>query len=360
MKYKKLGNSGLHVSVLGFGTMAYGGAQYNFTDFPVSEEDALRCLEKAFDSGINYIDCADIYGAYGNAEKIIGKFLQEHDRSDFVISSKLMMPMSNNANDRGLSKKHIHESITKSLKRLNTDYLDLYYCHRYDFSTPLQETIHALNDLIEQGKILHWATSNWRAAQLERSFGIASRLGLRGPVCDQMKFNMFQRYAVEVELPYTADYYGLGVVAYRILAEKVLSGVYNDLDISQLPEEEQRYISGYQQKDPLVLEKVKKLAKLAQEQDLTLSQLVHAWTLQIPHVDTVLMSTRNPTRIEENIQAVGISLSQETLTKIELILDNKPKPVREGITESYTNFKDFLKSNPRAEAGIFPPDPGTF
>ncbi|MFW9854877.1 MAG: aldo/keto reductase [Candidatus Thorarchaeota archaeon] len=360
MKYTKLGNSGLHVSLLGFGTMAYGGAQYKFTDFPVSEEDALRCLQKAHESGINYLDCADIYGAYGNAEAIIGKFLQDYDRSDFVISSKVMFPMSINANDRGLSKKHIHDSISKTLKRLKTDYLDIYYCHRYDFSTPLDETLYAMNDLIDQGKILHWATSNWRAVQLERVFGISSKLGLRGPICDQMKFNMFQRYAVEVELPYTADYYGFGVVAYRILAEKVLTGAYNNVDISQLPEEEKRYVSSYKGKDPKVLEKVGRLLELAQEQDLTLPQLVHAWTLQIPHVDTVLMSTRNPDRIEENCTSVNTALTSETLERIEAILNNKPRPVREGITESYTDFNAHLQNDPRAEDGLFPPTPRSF
>jgi aryl-alcohol dehydrogenase-like predicted oxidoreductase len=360
MKFKKLGKSGMHVSIISFGTMAYGGAQYKFTENPVSQQDALKCLEKAFNLGINYIDCADIYGAYGEAEKIIGEFIQQHDRSNFIISSKLMFPMSKNVNDRGLSKKHIHESINKTLKHLKTDYLDLYYCHRYDFTTPLEETITAMNDLIEQGKILHWATSNWRAVQLERTFGITTRLGLRPPVCDQTKFNMFQRYAVEIELPYTADYYGLGIVAYRVLAEKLLTGKYNTLELENLPAEDKRNFSSYIEKDPQIMEKIMKLSELAQELDITLPQLVYAWSMQISLVDTVLMSTRNPDRIEENIQSIDIKLDSETLEKIESILDNRPIPVRRGTTESYVDFNNFVRQQPLAQIGKFPPDPREF
>ncbi|UCG01711.1 MAG: aldo/keto reductase [Candidatus Heimdallarchaeota archaeon] len=360
MKFRKLGKSGMHVSVISFGTMAYGGAQYNFTENPVSKQDALKCLEKACDLEINYIDCADIYGAYGQAERIIGEFIQEHDRSNFVISSKVMFPMSANANDRGLSKKHIHESINKTLERLKTDYLDLYYCHRYDFATPLEETISAMNDLIDQGKILHWATSNWRAVQLERTFGITSRLGLNPPVCDQTKYNMFQRYAVEIELPYTADYHGLGVVAYRILAEALLTGKYEDIKLEKLSKEDERYFSGYLEKDPLIPDKIRQLSEAAQELEITLPQLVHAWSMQIPYIDTVLMSTRNPDRIEENVQAIDIKLKPEICEKIESILDNKPTPIRRGITESFVDFNNFVLQNPKAEIGKFPPDPQTF
>ena len=361
MKFRKLGKSGLHVSIISFGTMAYGGAQYKFTENPVSKPDALKCLERAHDLEINYIDCADIYGAYGQAERIIGEFIREYDRSDFVISSKVMFPMSTNANDRGLSKKHIHESINRTLERLKTDYLDLYYCHRYDFATPLEETITAMNDLIEQGKILHWATSNWRAVQLERVFGITSRLGLNPPVCDQTKYNMLQRYAVEIELPYTADYYGLGVVAYRILAEGLLTGKINDdYQPEKLSKEDERYFSRYLEEDPRILDKIRQLSEVAQELEITLPQLVYAWCIQIPYIDTLLMSTRNPDRIEENIQAIDINLKTDTCEKIESILDNRPNPIRRGITESFVDFNNFVIQNPKAEIGKFPPDPQTF
>ncbi|MFX0125581.1 MAG: aldo/keto reductase [Candidatus Hodarchaeota archaeon] len=350
----------MHVSIMSFGTMAYGGAQYNFTENPVSKEDALKCLEKASDLGINYIDCADIYGAYGQAEKIIGEFIKEYDRSNFVISSKVMFPMSMNANDRGLSKKHIHESINKTLERLKTDYLDVYYCHRYDFATPLKETITAMNDLIDQGKILHWATSNWRAVQLERTFGITSRLGLRPPVCDQTKYNMFQRYAVEIELPYTIDHYSLGVVAYRILAEGLLTGKYKAVKLKKLSKEDERNFSGYLEKDPLIPDKIKQLSEVAQELEITLPQLVCAWSMQIPYIDTVLMSTRNPDRIEENIQAIDVKLKPEICERIESILNNQPISIRRGITESFVDFNNFVLQNPKAEIGKFPPDPQTF
>lgn len=360
MKFRKLGKSGMYVSIISFGTMAYGGAQYKFTENPVSRQDGLKCLEKAVDLGINYIDCADIYGAFGEAERIIGEFIQEYDRSNFIISSKVMFPMSKNANDRGLSKKHIHESINKTLKRLKTDYLDLYYCHRYDFATPLEETVNAMNDLIEQGKILHWATSNWRAVQLERTFGITTRLGLRAPVCDQTKYNMFQRYAVEIELPYTADYHGLGIVAYRVLAEKLLTGKYNALDLEDLSVEDKKNFSSYMEKDPLIMEKIRKLAELAQELDISLPQLVYAWTMQIPLVDTVLMSTRNPDRVEENTQSIDIKLDSEIREKIESSLNNRPIPIRRGTTESYVDFTNFVGQHPLAKVGKFPPDPHDF
>ncbi|MFX1285593.1 MAG: aldo/keto reductase [Promethearchaeota archaeon] len=360
MKFRKLGKSGMHVSLISFGTMAYGGAQYKFTENPISKEDALRCLEKASDLEINYIDCADIYGAYGQAENIIGEFIQEHARSNFVISSKVMFPMSTNVNDRGLSKKHIYESINNTLKRLKTDYLDVYYCHRYDFATPLEETITAMNNLIDQGKILHWATSNWRAVQLERTFGITSRLGLEPPVCDQTKYNMFQRYAVEIELPYTADHYGLGVVAYRILAEGLLTEKYKLLKLEKLSKEDERHFSGYLENDPLIIEKINQLLEVADELEITLPQLVFAWSLQIPYIDTVLMSTRNPDRIEENVQAISIKLKPDICEKIELILNNRPMPIRRGITESFVDFNNFILQNPKAKIGKFPPDPQTF
>ncbi len=365
MKYRKLGNSGMHVSEISFGSMFFGGAQYKATDDPVSKEKALICLKKATDHGINYLDCADIYGAYGPAETILGEFLKDFQRSDFVLSSKVMFPMSTNANDRGLSKKHISESIDKSLDRMKTNYLDLYYCHRYDYSTPLEETVRAMNDLIDEGKILYWGTSNWTAAQLERAFGIARCLGLRGPVCDQPKYNLMLRSSADCELKYTVEHYKLGIVAYKILADGLFTSKYIGKILEDLSEQELQSITRYivdneSKPSQIQFEKVHRLNLIASELEITLPQLAYAWCLSNPIVSTALMSTRSPDRIEENIQAVEISLNKEVLGKIDELLENKPYGDKAYMYESFAYYEMVIEKHPNVKTGIFPFNPRSF
>ncbi|MFX0038250.1 MAG: aldo/keto reductase [Promethearchaeota archaeon] len=363
MKYRKLGNSGLYVSELGFGSIFYGGAQWNATDSPVSREEALVCLRKAWDGGISHIDCADIYGGFGSAERIIGEFIRDYDRSEFVLTSKGFFPMSVSSNDRGLSKKHISEAINKSLERMNIDYLDIYYCHRYDYSTRLEETIRAMNDLIDKGKILYWGTSNWFAAQLERAWGIAKNLGLRGPVCDQAKYNLVMRFSGEYELPYTAEYTGIGLVAYKVLADGLLTSRYEGKKIEDLSEKEIkaiiRYISNeYQEPQASKFEKILKVSQIAQELEVTLAQLAYAWVLRNPLVSSALMGTRYPERIDENLEALEVCLTREILEQIDEILDNRPFDLIQNgyMGEDYAFYKERIKTDPRAKIGKYPFD----
>ncbi len=363
MKYRKLGNSGMYVSEIGFGSIFFGGAQWNATENPVTREEALICLKKAREKGINHFDCADIYGGFGPAEKIIGEFIKDYDRADFVLASKVFFPMSTNSNDRGLSKKHISEAIEKTLGRMNLDYLDVYYCHRYDYSTPLEETIRAMNDLIDEGKILYWGTSNWFASQLERACGIAKNLGLKGPVCDQAKYSLVMRFSGEYELPYTAEYTGIGLVAYKVLADGLLTSRYKGKKIEELSEQEikpiMRYICDENQKPQASkFKKILKLSQITQGLDITLAQLAYAWVLSNPLVSSALMGTRYPKRIDENLEALDVSLTKEILEQIDEILDNRPFDLIQNgyMGEDYAFYKERIKTDPRAITGKYPFD----
>ncbi|MHA2250573.1 MAG: aldo/keto reductase [Candidatus Kariarchaeaceae archaeon] len=364
MKYRRIGKSGLKVSEISYGTMFFGGAQFQATDNPVTREEGLKCLKKVHELGINYIDSADIYGGYGKAEAIVGEFLVDYDRAEFVISSKLMFPMSTGVNDRSLSKKHIAESARKSLAHQKTDYLDLYYCHRYDHSTPLTETILAMNDLIENGDILYWATSNWSSAQLERAYGIAKELGLRGPICDQVKYNMYLRYGVEIELPYTVHDHGLGIVVYRVLAEGVFAGRYNVEKYEDLSDQDLKHLN-YQLPvargtfDKNQLSKLHKLEEIGKQEGLSMAQLVYAWYLYNKDISSVLMSSRKPERIEENVQAIEVNMDKDLFMKINLLLDNQP--IRDKVYSSnIDSYHKYLSSHPKASEGKYPPDPSQF
>lgn len=366
MKYRKLGSTGAYVSSLSYGTMFFGGAQWQATPNPVTREQGLAGLKKAFDLGINYMDSADLYGAYGNAEKIIGEFIKDYERSDFFISSKTFLPMSPKPNDSGLSRKHIFESINKSLNRLGTDHIDLYYAHRYDFSTPLEETVVAMNDLIKQGKINYWGTSNWESNQLERAYGIANRLGLQGPVVDQAKYSMLQRYSAEVELLYTMDYYKLGVVGYKTLCDQLLTSYYAAKTIKDISQDEIIGIARFassgstpDEKATIVLDKMSQLNLLAKELGLEFSQLAIAWVLQNKYISSAIMSTRNLSRIEENVKAIDIKIDSDTNQKIESILANEPFPDLSYKYAGYWHNKNLVDKS-LADEDIYPPRPSKF
>ncbi|UCE14233.1 MAG: aldo/keto reductase, partial [Candidatus Heimdallarchaeota archaeon] len=188
MKYRNVGNTGLKISEISLGSwLTYGGSE--------DKESSRKCITKAINLGINFIDIADVY-AGGKAEKIVGEIIKEenYNRKDLVISSKVFWPMSNDINDRGLSRKHIMESIEGSLGRLELDSLDIYFCHRFDRYTPLEETVHAMSDLVDQGLIHYWGTSVWPAVQLERAYWIARELGCHPPVVEQPQYHMLNRY----------------------------------------------------------------------------------------------------------------------------------------------------------------------
>lgn len=321
VKYRRLGNSGLRVSEISLGSMFYGGAQYLATDNPVSKEDAIKSIKRAMELDINHLDCADIYGAYGKAEKIFGEALEGVDREEISLTSKVMMPMSRNEFDRGLNRKHMMKSIDRTLENMRTDYLDLYYAHRYDNVTPMEELIKTMNMLIENGKIRYWGTSNWSPAELERTHAYCEKHGLEGPIVDQTKYNLFMRYPTEIALPYTLEEYGMGLVPYKILAEGVFAGLYGGKSFDNMDEKEKKAVSGQLARNNAVLsqeilDSLTKFDELAKSLDVTPAQLTYAWVLRLSTVSTALMSTRNPDRIDENLGALEINLSPETIAEI--------------------------------------------
>ncbi|AIQ57125.1 aldo/keto reductase family protein [Paenibacillus borealis] len=314
MKYRKLGNTGLKVSEIGLGSwLTYGTA--------AEQKAADACVAKAFECGINFFDTANAYNR-GEGEKAIGAALRSYTRSDYVLSTKVFFPMGDGVNDRGLSRKHIMEQCEASLRRLGTDYIDVYFCHRFDNDTPVEETLRALDDLTAQGKILYPAVSEWTAAQISNAAGISRRLNLRPLASNQPIYNMFERY-IEKEVLEVSAREGLGQVVFSPLAQGILTGKYKK---GQQPPAGTRgsddsvngVIRSYLRDD--VLDVVAKLDTVAAELGLKLSQLALAWVLRQPGVSSALIGASRPEQVEENAEAVNAVLQPDTLEAIEGIL----------------------------------------
>ncbi len=307
-----MGRTGLKLSEISLGGwLTFGNA--------VEDDVAFRILDVAIDHGVNFIDLADIY-ARGNAERVVGRWLKGKKRSDLVISSKVYWPMSDNINDRGLSRKHIMESVEGSLRRLGTDYLDIYFCHRYDEETPLEEVVRAMTDLVSQGKILYWGTSVWEADRIEDAVAIAREwLGYQ-PFVEQPRYNMLDRHIEDAIMPMCAEK-GLGIVVWSPLAQGVLTTKYLD----GIPKRARVHYSQWIKQDltPKNLERVRKLTALAGDLGLTMAQLALAWILRRPAISSVITGASRPEQIEENVQASGVSLPQEALDEIERILGER-------------------------------------
>ncbi|MBN1262678.1 MAG: aldo/keto reductase family protein [Anaerolineae bacterium] len=311
MHYRKLGNSGLKISEIALGAwLTYGDAV---------EEDLTRdCIAAALEHGVNFIDLADIY-AYGEAERLVGKIIKDLGvrRQDLVISSKAWWRMSDAINDAGLSRKHIMESVHNSLRRLGTDYLDLFFCHRYDPETPIEEVVRAIDDLIHQGKVLYWGTSMWSAAQIEEAVGAAQALRAYTPRTEQARYNMLDR-AIEAEVLPVAAKHGIGVIAYSPLAFGVLSGKYND----GIPGDSRAARVTWLDMDLTeeTLNKVRALAPIAADLGLTSAQLALAWVLRRPEISAVITGASKVSHIVSNVKATGVVLPPDVLETIEAIL----------------------------------------
>lgn len=319
MIYRRLGFSGLKVSAISIGAwLTYGSDK-------VAHDAAEACIRKAIDSGINFIDVADIY-ARGQAEETVGRIIKAYDRTKLVISTKAYWPMSDDVNDRGLSRKHIMESVEKSLKRLDTDYVDIFFCHRYDNETLTSETVRAIEDLIRQGKILYWGTSMWQAEQLQEAADAADRFNSYWPVVEQPLYNMLDRYHVEGELEAKLNELSMGLVVWSPLAGGVLTGKYND----GIPDDSRG--AAYQDSDSTMaenfslhrLEKVRQLTDLAAEYDYTMPALALAWAMDHPNVDSVITGATKPEHVEANLAALDVEMTAELETQIEAILNNRP------------------------------------
>ena len=309
MEYRNMGRTGLKLSEVSLGGWLTFGGQ-------VDDDTTFACLDVAVEHGVNFIDLADIY-ARGNAERVFGKWLRGKKRSDFVISSKVYWPMSDNINDRGLSRKHIMESVEGSLKRLGTDYLDIYFCHRYDEETPIEEVVLAMTDLVRQGKILYWGTSVWEADKIEDAVDLARHwLGYQ-PFVEQPRYNMLDRHIEDAIMPMCAEK-GLGIVVWSPLAQGVLTTKYLD----GIPEGSRATYSNWIKEDltPENIERVRKLTAIAGDLGLTMPQLALAWILRRPEITSVIVGASRPEQVEENVKASGVTLSEDVLAEIERIL----------------------------------------
>lgn len=327
MHYRNLGKTGLKVSTISLGA---------WTTYGKSIEDkklVQQILEKALETGINFFDNADIY-AKGQAERYLGKVFQVigPPRHQLVLSSKVFNAMSDNINDRGLSRKHILESIDLSLERMQTHYLDIYFAHRYDPETPLEETVEAFSDVVRSGRAHYWGTSEWSAAQIAEAHTFAKAHGLVAPVTEQPEYSMLQHHNVEQNILPVTEPKGIGLVVWSPLAMGMLTGKYD----KGIPAG-----SRFQNKDyaddflnDTNVKRVKKLKKVADRLGITRAQLALAWVLRRSGVSSAITGATSVKQLEENVQAANIVLDAATLEEIEKILQlnftlkQSPRPLR--------------------------------
>lgn len=319
MHYRRLGRSGLKVSEISLGAWITFGGQ-------LGEKAAADLVHAAYDHGINFFDNADMNAA-GAAEELMGRAVKGLPREALVISSKVFWPTMPGPNGRGLSRKHIVESVNASLRRLDVDYLDLYYCHRFDPDTPIDEVVWTMNDLLRQGKVLYWGTSEWEAAQVTNALGVARQLNLVGPAMEQPQYNLFHRRRVEIELAPICREFGVGLTTYSPLAYGILSGKYNEgiPDGSRASLSDMAWI-----RDVLTPERLavtRQLTGLAQTLEMTTAQLAIAWILRRKEIASVITGATRLEQLDENITASEYvdRLTDDVLEYIEQIAGNLPE-----------------------------------
>ena len=319
MHYRRLGHSGLKVSEISLGAWVTFGNQ-------ISEKTAVDLIKTAFEHGINFFDNADAY-ANGQAEKVMGKAIRDMPRQALVISSKVFWPTMPGPNGRGLSRKHIFESCHQSLHNMGTDYLDLYFCHRYDPDSPIEEVVRTMDDLIHQGKIQYWGTSEWESSQVVQAYMVARQYGLNPPTMEQPQYNMFHRKRVEVELSPICKEFGLGLTTWSPLFFGILSGKYNE----GIPEGSRASLTdmGWV-RDNITTDRigiVRQLTALAQDLEITTAQMAIAWILRRKEVSSVISGATRLEQLDENLIAAEAvdKLSDNVLERIEEIIQNIPE-----------------------------------
>jgi voltage-dependent potassium channel beta subunit len=325
MEYRRLGNSGLKLSALSYGSWV------TFS-FQLDGSAALDCLRAAYDAGINFFDNAEVY-ADGNSEVLMGEALRKlgFSRDTFCVSSKVYWG-GDLPTQRGLHRKHIRDACHAALKRLRVDYLDLFFCHRPDLETPIEETVRAMDDLIAQGKVLYWGTSEWSAQQIQQAHGLARQYGLVPPTMEQPEYNMLNRDRVEREYHRLYREIGLGTTTWSPLASGVLTGKYSH----GVPQDSRMALPEYAWlKEQVIdsdagrakIDRADRLVELAKEIGMTPAQLAIAWCLANPHVSTVILGASNPKQLAENLGAIEqrSKLTEEVMTSIEAILQNRPE-----------------------------------
>jgi len=324
MEYRHLGRSGLKVSALSYGSWVTFGDQ-------IDTDQAAECMQIAYDHGVNFFDNAEAYSG-GESERMMGEIIQEKgwDRTDLVVSTKIFWG-GDGPNDQGLSRKHVIEGTEAALDRLQMDYVDLIFCHRPDVETPIEETVRAMNYLIDQGLAFYWGTSEWSAEQIRHAYEVARRENLVPPTMEQPQYNMFHRERVETEYAPLYDDFGLGTTIWSPLGSGLLTGKYND----GIPEDSRLATEGYEWLQDQVLreerlDEVRQLTEVAEDLDCTTAQLALAWCLQNPNVSTVITGASKPHQVEENMQALEVTkkIDDEVEARIEDILDNKPEPAQ--------------------------------
>ncbi len=325
MEYRHLGRSGLKVSALSYGAWVTFGDQ-------IDEGLAEECMHAAYEAGVNFFDNAEVY-ASGKAEIMMGNILKRSGwkRSDLVISTKIFWG-GKGPNDVGLSRKHIIEGTKAALERLQLDYVDLIFCHRPDPETPIEETVWAMNYVLDQGWAFYWGTSEWSAEQIRYAYEFARRAHLIPPTMEQPQYNMFHRVRVEREYAPLYRDYGLGLTTWSPLASGILTGKYNE----GIPAGSRMSLPGYEwlrkrlesEEGRRQIEKVRRLMPIAEELGCTMAQLAIAWCLKNPNVSTVITGASRPEQVQENMKALEVArrLTPEVMERIEAILDNRPEP----------------------------------
>lgn len=325
MEYRRMGRTGLQLSALSFGSWVTFAKQI---DDGISD----RLMSIAYDAGVNFFDNAEVYSG-GKSEEMMGRVLKSKDweRSSYVVSSKVFFGWrgkEKKPNQYGLSRKHVVEACEEALKRLQVDYLDLYYCHRPDKQTPIEEVVRTMNTLINQGKILYWGTSEWSSAEIVEAHAVAGGLGLEGPAVEQPEYNLFCRQKVEVDYLTIYNNFGLGTTIWSPLASGILTGKYND----GIPEGSRLTLDGYGWlKDKSYrdekLARVRQLQAFAKELGISLTHLSIAWCIRNPHVTTAILGATKESQLIENLQALEVLplLTDEVMGKIDEIMGTKPE-----------------------------------
>jgi len=313
MKYRNLGRWGTKVSVVGLGSwLTYGGS--------VEESAARACIQRAYELGVTFFDTANVYSR-GRAEEIVGRAIASFRRDSIVLATKVYFPMGDGPNDRGLSRKHVTEQLHHSLRRLGVDYIDLYQCHRYDVTTPLEETCAAMSDFVRAGKILYWGVSEWNADQIASAVRLCRAMGGAEPVSNQPQYSALWRRIERRVLPACAEY-GLGNVVWSPLAQGILTGKY--ADAKKPPEGSRAAGAAAEMMEDYftqpVLDAVQRAKELAQKAGYTLAQLALAWCLRRPEISSVIAGATKPAQVEENAKAGDLKIDPVLFTQLDAIL----------------------------------------
>lgn len=315
MRYRNVGKAGIKISEIALGSW--------MTDLKGSsqEDTARETVKLAYENGINFFDCADAYSG-GAAERFLGKVLKDYPRRELVISSKVYFPTGSGVNDSGLSRKHIMENCDQSLKNMQLDYLDLYYCHRYDENTDLEETLRAMSDLVAQGKVLYYGVSEeWGSARIEEAQKIIDKLGLYPISVIQPQYNMMDRY-IEHEIMDTCRKYGIGITSFSPLAQGLLTGKYKKgqpyPEGSRATHQADRQINDLLTDENLAI--VDELIKVAGDLETNVAILSMAWILQHLEISCVIAGASKPSQLENNMKASGLIIPQDAMDKIDKIL----------------------------------------